>query len=304
MINLVEFTFDSIGHLKELSFSRKNIKSDLRIIARAALAILLLPIAAPMALFRVKKSIDHNPKICIVSYNILVPHWASQQKPCLANESWQSRCERLTSRMAEENPDIIALQEVERFQDVQKQMKRLGYQGIFSSRNNGEEEGCAIFYKKGRVKVRSNETLFFNDGTGRLAQKVTFKNQQNQEFVLFNTHILYHSNEELQNAEVKKVLNAVQNETKPSIVCGDFNLTPQKMSIQLLKNNGLVDTLEHEKEGSFFMEGDDATGRRIDYIFTSENISVITSKVLGKAALLPSSKEPSDHLPIMAELEL
>jgi endonuclease/exonuclease/phosphatase family metal-dependent hydrolase len=306
MVHIVDFTFDSIHHLKDLSFTRQSIKSDLQIIAKALFAFLLLPIAAPISLFAKRHVvvIGKPNRISVVSYNILVPHWAANEKPCLANEPWHVRCKRLVGRFSSESPDVVALQEVEQFKDIEREMKKQGYSGIFTSRNNGEEEGLAVFYKKAKLKVVSQKPLFFNDGSGRLVQKVTFKNQLNQEFTLFNTHIRYSPDENLQKVEIDVVQEAVVHEKNPHVVCGDFTQTPQKGGIQSLKSGGLVDSLEQQQEGSFFMPGDDTNGRRIDYIFTSQNITLLSAKVLGEAIKLPTQEEPSDHLPISAVLEL
>lgn len=97
---------------------------------------------------------------------------------------------------------------------------------------------------------------------------------------------------------VEALMSLVPKIKTPVILMGDFNLTPDdpvlKPLYEILKDTNCGRSTPyswpsnkaiHEKES-----------RKIDYIFTSENISVLNFKVIETKA--------SDHLPVIAEIEL
>lgn len=79
---------------------------------------------------------------------------------------------------------------------------------------------------------------------------------------------------------------------RPTIVAGDFNMTPDDPLIERLVGTGLVDAAA--EAGA--LDGTSEDGRRIDYIFVSPEIAVQSVEVIDSDA--------SDHRPVVATLEL
>jgi exonuclease III len=162
---------------------------------------------------------------------------------------WSVRKEKLAERMVQLDPDCICLQEVEKFQEIQECMERHGYRGIFSQRNNGQEEGCAIFYKHLTFDVIASGASYFNDGTGRMIQHAEIRPKSGADsFHLLNTHTIWHTSfqdkrlKEIQDLENLASLKS-QNE-RPVIVCGDLNTARHEREVfQGFFENGFEDTL-------------------------------------------------------------
>ena len=79
---------------------------------------------------------------------------------------------------------------------------------------------------------------------------------------------------------------------RPTIVAGDFNMTPDDPLIERLIGTGLVDAAA--EAGT--LDGTSEDGRRIDYIFVSPDIGVRSVEVIDSDA--------SDHRPVVAILDL
>ena len=122
-------------------------------------------------------SIHQNISFC--SYNTLVLKYPYDGKDdytrkakngVLFGEDLHSRYgNRIANKISHFNCDCVALQEVNKacFDVLAEKLWQKGYTGLFSNRNNGEDEGLAIFFKTHRFNVISNHTHYFNDGSGR-----------------------------------------------------------------------------------------------------------------------------------------
>jgi endonuclease/exonuclease/phosphatase family metal-dependent hydrolase len=127
-------------------------------------------------------------------------------------------------------------------------------------------------------------------------------------FYMFNVHFDHRGPEAKLNSakllceKIKEIAG-----TNKIIVTGDFNLTPDKEGIQIMKDI-LLDSREISESPPY---GPIGTGngfdlvrkltKRIDYIFVSEGITV------RKYAILSDTKDnryPSDHLPVVAEITM
>jgi len=243
-----------------------------------------------------------NSPIKIVSYNILVPHYAHVNKPVLKDVTWEDRRDQLVSRMVSLNPDVIGLQEVERFGSIAEKMWQKGYTGLYSGRNNGEEEGCAIFYKTDRFQEITHQPFFFNDGTGRLAFMASLKTKDGKSiFNVLSTHIQYPMGNDKTEKEIDATQKFASTLASPTIICGDFNVDPDSKYLSPLYIAGFKDSHKNSKKHSFDFSGNSS---RIDFIFATPDINVISADVPGNTKDLSTLKEPSDHLPIIAELTL
>ncbi len=81
-----------------------------------------------------------------------------------------------------------------------------------------------------------------------------------------------------------------------SILLGDLNAEPNKPELQAIYQAGWVDALRAGgKDDAFtFWDPTPTPGRRIDYIFVTPDLQVVSTNVLSTRA--------SDHLPVIAEI--
>jgi mRNA deadenylase 3'-5' endonuclease subunit Ccr4 len=256
----------------------------------------------------------------VLSYNILVPHYAEHEKPSLKKLPWKQRKETLANRVVQLEPDCICLQEVEHFDQIAKCMANRGYYGVFAKRNNSEKEGCATFYNHRKVDLLSSNKCYFNDGTGRMILQVVVKPKNSDKKIsLLNTHVIWESSTvERRSKEIKKTEEFAFEQSQNGqsvIVCGDLNTTRNDGDfLKGFLEKGFVDTVVQAGNSwkNSFVEKD-SNGKKYfttyDYIF-SKNIQLVNADINGDPNDLKSDleystvKEPSDHLPIIASFKL
>jgi len=248
--------------------------------------------------------------IRIGSYNILVESdYTEKAKPSLRGMPWTTRCEALVGKILEMNVAIVCLQEVNQFDSLAEKMASVGYHGIMARRNNGEQEGCATFFKHQVVQPTAELSHFFNDGTGRMVQQVTFQvlGKKTAPFNVLNTHIAYDDKyRKGENDRAVEIALDLANKTQlPLFVCGDFNITAQDMPyVGKWNTSGFTDALAVSPNWHkpTFMHGEHPM--RIDYIWHMNTPGAITADVYGDPRELHNPKEPSDHLRIVEEFPL
>lgn len=235
----------------------------------------------------------------VASYNILVEGYAKQMKPVLQNISWEARKEQLIQRLKNLKAHILCLQEVDRYQDLSKSLEKEGYKGIFNQRNNGTEEGCAIFYHELQFKFLDQHVHYFNDGTGRLIMHLRMQSvSRAKAFNLFNTHLI--PDPEINRQEVASLKQVIHQASGACMLCGDFNFTPRHPLIKELELEGWQDALINCSKGSFLV---DLRPVRYDFILF-KNMKLLFADVMGDPLNVISANDPSDHLPLIADFEL
>ncbi len=97
----------------------------------------------------------------IACYNVLAEKYVEPCKPMFKHQ-WESRKEALAKRIVTLDPDLICLQEVDRFEDLARLLAAKGYHGMVEKDN-------AIFYKKEDVdvtdatRIKALERLLLNE---------------------------------------------------------------------------------------------------------------------------------------------
>ncbi len=267
-------------------------------------------------------SVASDFKVC--TWNTLVDSWKDNAKPCLKGMSFETRADLIIGRVKRMECDVLCFQEVDQFDKLAEKMDKVGYWGVFAKRNNGQNEGCALFYNNKKIQILNDKTLthYFNDGTGRLIQQVTVKilsDNNSKPITFLNTHIEnahhYKNREEGFAKRTEEVEMLVQKsveaakEGNPVIVCGDFNIDAKfPVFLNGFTMHGFIDSLKDTPNahkptiafsGAFKEQETKDELKRIDYVF-SKNIQRLTSEVRGDPANLNKPAEPSDHLPILA----
>ncbi|GBG91182.1 hypothetical protein CBR_g52064 [Chara braunii] len=102
-----------------------------------------------------------------MSYNILAgslaeEHWRelySRIHPdCLA---WPNRRKKILKEIVFVQGDVVCLQEVENFGELETELSKMGYQGTYRSRTGNRSDGCAVFWKTEKFKMRKTEVIEF-----------------------------------------------------------------------------------------------------------------------------------------------
>lgn len=252
-----------------------------------------------------------SSNISLCSYNTLVlkppydgkdPYTKKAKNGVLFGEGLDSRYgRRIAEKIIQLNCDCVALQEVNQasFNKLAEKLWQSGYTGVFTNRNNGEDEGVAIFYRTRRFEHFSNYTHYFNDGSGRGILDVGLKLKDlNISFHIMTSHIDHRP------AFIQKEFNIFADHVSKvpgqKIICGDFNVTPDDHMLLPMWNVRLRDSLYGKPHAPTFFND-----RRIDYILTSPEVSaVFDAKVIGDPQKLHVFEEPSDHLPLVATVQL
>jgi len=252
-----------------------------------------------------------------MTYNIKLDY------PKEGDNSWKNRKTFMTNQIKFYEPYVMGVQEAlpNQMKDLEDMLPDYNFIGV--GRDDGKNKGeySAIFYNSSKLEVKDNGTFWLSEnpdkvGMGwdavcnRVCTYGLFRDKETQElFWVFNTHF-DHVGKIARMKSVDLILNKIKefnSQNYPVVLMGDFNLEPDTENIkkiaEVLADSRKVSKLTFGPEGTWNgFNFEKPVTRRIDYIFVSdENISVIKYAVLSDSW---DAKYPSDHLPVIAELEL
>ncbi|KAK3128915.1 hypothetical protein QOZ80_6BG0468180 [Eleusine coracana subsp. coracana] len=104
----------------------------------------------------------------IMSYNILADYNARKHSDLYWDVPWEamrwdSRRRLIIREIRHWEPDLVCLQEVDRFRDIASDMKSRGYEGIFQGRSGDARDGCATFWKSERLRLLEEDSIDFSE---------------------------------------------------------------------------------------------------------------------------------------------
>jgi len=222
------------------------------------------------------------------------------------------------------NPDICFLQEMGSLDDVKyvsnyiKTLFNEKYYSYYSNKEDGNQ-GIGLLIKTEYNSLCQVEHIPNFPLERALGITLNF-NDKIFKFVGVHLKSLYDQKYEkdvAQQLEQLKTVNEWIGNTKYSVVCGDMNNIPGSEPILKMGEYGYTDILDtkcyipsivNSKYTEFHGNNGDEQGSRIDYIFT-KNIKPISSYIINlvrENINQPTNlrKETSDHLPVLAVLEL
>ena len=235
--------------------------------------------------------------------------------------AWPNRLDMVERLLRFHQPDLMGVQEA-----LPGQMNDLAamlpdYRSVGIARTEGGEFS-AIFYRHSRFDLLDQSTFYLSPTPDRLStgwdaalpRIVTWARFQDKltgtAFLHFNTHF-DHIGEEARRQSARLILRAIDSlnpEQIPVLLTGDFNATPSSSAIQTLVEGGMTDT---RTSSLFPAHGPDGTwtgwtiagepGRRIDFVFTKGDVATYRQASLAESF---AGRFPSDHLPVMAEVDL
>jgi endonuclease/exonuclease/phosphatase family metal-dependent hydrolase len=247
---------------------------------------------------------------------------------------WEARRRLLAPGLAETQPDLLALQEINLpTENAAWLAGQLGMDHLYITPKSGPEgrkEGIAIL---SRLPIRAGKSLVLPGEQGRVAQCVEVTVG---EYTLYfaNVHLFWQPGEsETRQQQVDALIAWLKGVSGnfPTIVCGDFNATPETGAIQTMyRNFRSAYAAVHGHEPAYTcptplkrtLKSRLVTLRSyfvylrpqhinpfwrgtLDYIFTSPSIQVNTCQViLDQPAERRKSIYPSDHFGLYADLTI
>ncbi|XP_006854929.2 carbon catabolite repressor protein 4 homolog 6 [Amborella trichopoda] len=222
---------------------------------------------------------SHCEKFVVLSFNILADYLARDHRhklyfhipPHILDWEWRKR--RILLELGLWSPDIMCLQEVDKFQDLAEELQLRGFAGIWKERTGLPIDGCAIFWRLTKFNLLHEEYIEFNklslrdnvaqicvlesrsrdcvEGGNRAPSTSLSKPKGANKVVVCNIHVLYNPNRgDIKLGQVRVLLNRAQEvsnlwDDAPVIICGDFNCTPKSplykfISEQKLSLSGLA----------------------------------------------------------------
>lgn len=270
--------------------------------------------------------------IILIFFTIMTVHTQAQMRVMTYNikyddrkdtiNSWENRRDVIAGLIDFHQVDIFGTQEGLHHQIEYLQEKLPEFKVVGIGREGGEKgEYSALFYHAGKYDVLEQNTFWLSKtpeqvsvgwdaALPRICSWAKLKEKDSgKEFFVFNTHF-DHRGEQARENSAKLLVTQIKliAGDNPVVLTGDFNFTPDRNPYEILTGNKFEDSyvacpLEpYGITGTFngfnFCE---MPTRRIDYIFIKNDISVSSYGVLSDNYGL---KYPSDHFPVLTELEL
>ncbi len=208
--------------------------------------------------------------------------------------------ERIAAVIRAAEPDVVALQEVDRGtrrtgrRDLAAELAELcGMDHVFGKNIDyqGGDYGNALLTRLQVVRTQNHHYRMLRKGEQRGLLRVRLR-RAGRELAVWNTHIDFRpdDSERLANvAEIGGILARMK--ATPVLLCGDFNDTPNSRTHKAVLRSFL-------DAGQGLTYPSNKPRKRIDYVFVrkSSGLQILKAEALETQA--------SDHLPVVAELRV
>ncbi|KAK1407962.1 hypothetical protein QVD17_39590 [Tagetes erecta] len=220
-------------------------------------------------------SCNYKDKFVFVSYNILGVENASNHKDLYYNVvpkflNWEYRRRILCQEIARYSPGILCFQEVDRFDDLSKRLRKDGFKGVYQARTGEAHDGCAIFWKDElftlvhedniefkRFGLRDNVAQFcvlkMNGNQKQVDDIKNLKEQASRSILVGNTHVLFNpSRGDIKLGQIRLFLAKAHRLSQrwgniPVVLGGDLNSMPQSGIYQFIASSEL-NIKHHERK--------------------------------------------------------
>jgi endonuclease/exonuclease/phosphatase family metal-dependent hydrolase len=292
-------------------------KKDIGMVSYKLLSFLLLSI---IMVSIAQAQSNAETEIRVMSYNI------RYDNPDDGINRWTNRSDRAASLIQFNKAEIIGLQEALHRQITWLDNSLEGYDWVGVGRTDGKLEGefSPILYDAQRFELLQNGTFWLSPtpekpskgwdaALPRICTWVRLKERTSgKEFLVFNTHF-DHRGEQAREESAKVIMqkiDEISGQETPVLLTGDFNTQPNSAPYNVITQT-LADAFEHTSvphsgptatyldEGGGFSVASGEGGRRIDYIFTNKNVTVLRHGIL---STFRDGRFPSDHLPVVADV--
>lgn len=253
--------------------------------------------------------------LSVASYNVLCdayikPEYYPRCDP--ADFRPERRHPLLLQRVAGLDTDVICLQEVDEamFDRLSRKLGPLGYRGRWLKKASDKTDGCATFVRgTSRIITRFQRT--FQDGggerpdSGYVALETVLVTPEGHGVTVVNTHLKWESSDVPANARYglaqARELARVHQSNLPVVICADFNADHDSETMQTFALAGFHNAHLAEMAPTCFLDGE---LKKFDAVLCNDGFLVHdwSTTPIDASTRLPSSVEPSDHVPIVATL--
>ncbi|XP_059303358.1 carbon catabolite repressor protein 4 homolog 3-like isoform X2 [Lycium ferocissimum] len=205
----------------------------------------------------------HQERFTVVSYNILGDRNVSNHGDLYRNVAptyldWDHRRRVICEELLGLNPDIICLQEVDKYYDLLNILEKAGYLGSYKRRTGGSVDGCAMFWKAEKFLLLEGESIEFRqyglrDNVAQLSV-YEMREAQSRRLVVGNIHVLYNpSRGDVKLGQIRFLSSRAHILSEkwghvPIVLAGDYNSTPQSPIYKFLTSSELNLMLHNRKE--------------------------------------------------------
>lgn len=219
------------------------------------------------------KQTPPQERFIIMSFNILASELAHKHRSLYPSVpihllNWSTRRRKVLYYLEICSPDIICLQEVDKFRDLEDDLALRGYAGLYKARTGEMPDGCAIFWRKERFKLLQERSFEFSmlgmrnnvaqlcvlqlivpgSATNEKSSSSVFRSDgqtQSYRLVVGNIHVLFNPKRgEIKLGQCRAFLEQVHNMSSiwhgaPVVIGGDFNSTPSSAVYKYLATSEL-----------------------------------------------------------------
>lgn len=259
---------------------------------------------------------SHAQKHILATYNIRM-----DSRGDIGN-LWEDRAPHIVNLIQFHGIEIVGIQEAFLHQ-LQGLTSALGYAYLGVGRDDGKEKGehTAILYDPTKFKLLKNGTFWLSPtpekpskgwdaALNRICSWGKFEDQSGTEFYAFNVHY-DHVGQKAREESSKLVLSKISEinqENAPVILMGDFNVSPDNLAYTLITSNSdwkdarLISKIPaYGPQGTFTaFDWDRMPDQIIDHLFVKGDVQVLRHGILSDNY---GKKYPSDHFPVMIEVE-
>ena len=269
-----------------------------------------------LAFVSASASIAQSNKHQIATFNI---RW---DNPGDEGNLWKDRQHHVVTLIQFHQIGIVGIQEG-LIHQVKQLESNLEFDYIGVGRDDGEDKGefSAILFDPQRYKLLDHGTFWLSPtperpskgwdaALNRVCTWGKFKDQSGQTFYVFNIHYDHIGQQAREESSklVLKQINAINQEKLPVIWMGDFNVTPDNPAYTTItsapgwKDARLISEIPaYGPAGTFTgFDWNKMPDGIIDHIFVNGPIKVIRHGILTDNY---GKKYPSDHFPVMAEIQ-
>uniref|UniRef100_J3MD37 Endonuclease/exonuclease/phosphatase domain-containing protein n=1 Tax=Oryza brachyantha TaxID=4533 RepID=J3MD37_ORYBR len=196
-----------------------------------------------------------------MSYNILADNNARNHPDLYLDVPWDalrwdSRRRLIIHEIRHWDPDLVCLQEVDRFWDISTEMKNRGYESSFKGRTGDAKDGCATFWKSKGLRLLEEDSIDFSEYNLRnnVAQIFVFELNGAQKLVVGNIHVLFNPKRgDVKLGQIRMLLEKANVLAEkwggiPIVLAGDFNSTPDSAIYKFLSTMKLDISLHDRRQ--------------------------------------------------------
>lgn len=241
--------------------------------------------------------------------------------------SWEFRKDLVFNVVMESQCDFIGMQEAMIFQvhEILEHCKEYQYVGVTRETDPSLGEASPILYNSSRWKLIEGNTLWLSESPeipgsksweSSLPRIFTWgkfeHNESKRQILIVNTHYDHRSADARYHSSgvIVKYIKQMKSGL-PAILLGDLNAGEDQPPITYLIDNEVlplkdayrtINMKPEEKDMTFYGWNvhTPGTGKRLDYIFYTGDIKVLSSEVINYNS---GGRYPSDHMPVIAEFK-